>query len=431
MKIIENPERASWDKILERPGINFESLMSSVGLILDDVRKNGDKAVKEYTKRFDKVELNEIAVSEAELNSAKDEIDEDLKKAIEVARRNIEQFHLAQKMGLVSCETTPGVKCWLKTVAIQKVGLYIPGGTAPLLSSVLMLGVPAVIAGCKEIVICSPPNKNGKIHPAILYAAGILGIKNIFKIGGAQAVAAMAYGTETVPRVYKIFGPGNQYVTAAKMKVSLENTAIDLPAGPSELAIIADNTSDPSFVAADLLAQAEHGVDSQVLLVSKSASLLEKVQEQLEIQLETLPRKEIAKKALENSTIILLRNDDLIVDLINTYAPEHLTIVTSNYHEIADRIVNAGAVFLGNFTPESAGDYASGTNHTLPTNGMAKAYSGVNLNSFMKKISYQEISKYGLFNLGPTVEKLAEAEELHAHKNSVRIRITKFSNTYK
>ena len=431
MNIIKNPEKELWKSILERPSINFESLMNSVGDILKDVKERGDAAVKEYTLKYDKIKLDEIAVSEVELTFAKYEIDEELKKAIKVARTNIELFHNAQIPELISLETAPGVKCWQKSLPIEKVGLYIPGGTAPLLSTVLMLGIPAKIAGCREIILCTPPDKNGKIHSTILYAAELLGIKKIFKIGGAQAIAAMAYGTESVPRVYKIFGPGNQYVTAAKLKVSLENTAIDMPAGPSEVAVIADSSSDPSFVASDLLSQAEHGIDSQVLLVTKSASFIEKVQAEISLQLEKLPRREIAKKALDNSKIILMKDDDAIVELINTYAPEHLIIATENYNKICDRIVNAGSVFLGPYTPESAGDYASGTNHTLPTNGNAKAYSGINLNSFMKKITYQEITKYGLFNIGPSVEKLAEAEELEAHKQAVRIRITKFANNYK
>jgi histidinol dehydrogenase len=431
MNIIKNPKRELWNSLLARPTIDFESLMNSVGDILKNVKEKGDVAVKEYSLKFDKVKLDDLAVSDVEIACAKFEVDEDLKKAIDVARKNIEQFHAAQMHGIISCETTPGVKCWQKAVAIERVGLYIPGGTAPLLSTVLMLGIPATLAGCREIVLCTPPDKNGKIHSTILYAAKLLGIKKIFKIGGAQAIAAMAYGTESVPKVYKIFGPGNQYVQAAKMKVSLENVAIDMPAGPSELAVIADDSSIPAFVASDLLSQAEHGIDSQVLLVTKSISLIEKVKAEIEVQLKALPRKDIARKALDNSKIILMENDDEIVDLINSYAPEHLIVVTENYMVIAERIFNVGSVFLGNFTPESAGDYASGTNHTLPTNGTAKAYSGVNLNSFMKKITYQEISKYGLFNIGPSVEKLAVAEELEAHQNSVRIRITKFANNYK
>jgi len=405
--------------------------MASVSEILDDVKKRGDQALVDYTEKYDKVKLEELAVTEVELTFAKHETDDDLKKAINVAKANIEQFHAAQKLSTVNVETTPGVKCWQKTLPIEKVGLYIPGGTAPLLSTVLMLGIPAKMAGCREIVLCTPPDKQGKIHPAILYVADLLGINKVFKIGGAQAIAAMAYGTESVPKVYKIFGPGNQYVQAAKMKVSLEKTAIDMPAGPSEVAIIADDSSDPAFVASDLLSQAEHGVDSQVLLVTSSNTLIEKVQVELDHQLEVLPRKDIAKQALDNSKIILMQDEDQIVELINEYAPEHLIIVTKNYPDLAGRIVNAGSVFLGNYSPESAGDYASGTNHTLPTNGTAKAYSGVNLDSFTKKMTFQELTEYGLFNIGPSVEKMAEAEHLEAHRNAVRIRVTKVANNYK
>ncbi len=431
MNIIKNPGKELWSTLLERPAIDFESLMNSVSEILGDVKKRGDQALIDYTVKFDKVKLVDLAVTEVELTFAKHEIDDDLKKAIGVARSNIEQFHAAQKHSTVNVETTPGVKCWQKTLPIEKVGLYIPGGTAPLLSTVLMLGIPAKMAGCREIVLCTPPDKQGKIHPAILYVADILGISKVFKIGGAQAIAAMAYGTESVPQVYKIFGPGNQYVQAAKMKVSLEKTAIDMPAGPSEVAVMADDSSDASFVASDLLSQAEHGVDSQVLLVTTSSALIEKVQLELDKQLKNLPRKDIAGKALDNSKIILMNDEDDMVELINEYAPEHLIIVTKNYRALADRIINAGSVFLGGFSPESAGDYASGTNHTLPTNGTAKAYSGVNLDSFTKKLTFQELTEYGLFNIGPSVEKMAEAEHLEAHKNAVRLRVTKVANNYK
>lgn len=429
MNIIKYPEKKLWKSLLERPNLDFESLMQTVGTILNEVRNRGDEAIREFTLKFDKVQLDDLMVSEVEITSSKFEVDEALKKAIAVATANIRQFHQAQKPELVSLETTPGVKCWQKSVPIEKVGLYIPGGTAPLVSTVMMLGVPASLAGCREIVICTPPDPNGKIHPAILYTADLLGIKKIFKIGGAQAIAAMAYGTESVPKVYKIFGPGNQYVNAAKLKVSLENIAIDIPAGPSEVAILADDTCNPAFVASDLLSQAEHGTDSQVLLVTLSRDLIGKVQAELEKQLQQLPRRDIAKKALDHSKIVLLKNTDEMVDLMNEYAPEHLIIVTDNYRELAERISNAGSVFLGDYTPESAGDYASGTNHTLPTNGTAKAYSGVNLNSFMKKISFQEITKYGLFNIAPAIERLSDAEALKAHGNAVRIRLANTSKS--
>jgi histidinol dehydrogenase len=427
MNIIKYPEKALWKSILERPVMDFESLMTTVGEILSEVKTRGDQAVRDFTYKFDKVKLDELQVSEVEITSAKFEVGPELVKAIETARKNILQFHQAQKPELVSIETTPGVKCWQKSVPIEKVGLYIPGGSAPLISTVLMLGVPAALAGCREVVLCTPPDKNGKIHPAILYTANLLGIKKIFKMGGAQAIAAMAYGTESVPKVYKIFGPGNQFVNAAKMKVSLEYVAVDLPAGPSELAIIADDTCNPAYVASDLLSQAEHGPDSQVMLVTLSQELIARVQTELEAQMMKLPRKEIAKKALDISKILLMKNTGEIVELINEYAPEHLIIVTENYRELAEKITNAGSVFLGDYTPESAGDYASGTNHTLPTNGTAKAYSGVNLNSFMKKISFQEITKYGLFNIAPAIETLAEAEALEAHGNAVRVRLGKLN----
>ena len=347
MNIIKNPGKETWSKLLERPSIDFGSLMTSVTEILDDVKKRGDQALKDYTEKFDKVRLEELAVTDVELAFAKHEVDDELKKAIGIAKENISQFHAAQILSTVNVETTPGVKCWQKTLPIDKVGLYIPGGTAPLLSTVLMLGIPAKMAGCREIVLCTPPDKNGKIHPAILYVADLLGITRVFKIGGAQAIAAMAYGTQSVPKVYKIFGPGNQYVQAAKMKVSLERTAIDMLAGPSEVAVIADESSDAAFVASDLLAQAEHGIDSQVLLVTRSNEMIEKVQAELDKQLKNLPRRDIAKKALDNSKIILMDDEEKMVELINEYAPEHLIIVTKNYTELAGRIINAGSVFLG------------------------------------------------------------------------------------
>ena len=430
MNIIKNPERNQWPEILSRPSFDFEALMNSVASILSNVKKNGDKALIEYTKEFDHAEMEEFRVSEVEITAAGFKVDEKLKNAIQLAKSNIEKFHSIQKHPLVSCETSPGVTVWQKSLAIEKVGLYIPGGTAPLLSTVLMLGIPAKLAGCSEIIICSPPNQDGSIDPTILFTANLLGIRDIFKLGGAQAIAAMAYGTESVPRVYKIFGPGNQYVTAAKLKVSLENVAIDMPAGPSELAIIADRTSNPAFIASDLLSQAEHGADSQVIMVSTSESMINRVLEEIDIQLADLPRKDLAKKSLDNSKFLLLKDENAVVDLINEYAPEHLSIVTENYKDLSNRIVNAGSVFLGKYTPESAGDYASGTNHTLPTNGNARAYSGVNIASFMKKISYQEISKYGLFNIGPAVERMAAAEDLEAHRRAVSVRM-KGLNNYK
>jgi histidinol dehydrogenase len=431
MKIIKYPGRNQWDEILARPVLNFESLTNSVGTILHDVRKRGDVALIEYTEKFDKVKLSELRVSETEITSAKSLVPDNLKKALKASMDNIKNFHEGQKFDLPVAQTSPGVKCWQKSVPIEKVGLYIPGGTAPLISTVLMLGIPAKLAGCKEIILCSPPDSNGKVHPAILYTAGLLGISNIFKIGGAQAIAAMAYGTETVPKVYKIFGPGNQYVTAAKMIVSIESTAIDMPAGPSEVAIIADDTAVPEYIASDLLSQAEHGIDSQVILISTSEKLIVEVRNELDTQLEKLPRKLIATEALKNSKYILVENDDLMVEIINEYAPEHLIIATSNYNQLAEKIVNAGSVFLGNYSPESAGDYASGTNHVLPTNGYAKAYSGVNVDNFMKKISFQELTKYGLFNIGPSVEIMADAEDLWGHKNAVHVRLNAVSKTYK
>jgi histidinol dehydrogenase len=430
MNRIINPEKSAWSQILERPVLDIKPLMKDVEGILENVKLNGDKALREYCLKFDKVKLDELKVSKVERKMAKHEVSASLSKAIDVARRNIELFHRSQTPSIVIRETTPGVKCWLKSIPIQKVGLYIPGGTAPLISTVLMLGVPATIAGCQEIVLCTPPNKDGKIDSAILYAADLLGIKNIYKVGGAQAIAAMAYGTESVPKVYKIFGPGNQYVTAAKLKVSLENVAIDMPAGPSELAVIADDTCIPEFIASDLLSQAEHGIDSQVILVSKSESLLDKVEVALEEQLKNLPRKAIAEQSLAKSKMILLENDEAIMELINEYAPEHLIIMSENFNELAEKVINAGSVFLGKYSAESAGDYATGTNHTLPTNGMAKAYSGIGTSSFMKRLSFQQLSSYGLFNIGNTIEELAMAEDLFAHKNAISIRLKEFKRQH-
>lgn len=430
MNIIKYPKRENWELHLERPRINFDKIQASVSDILKDVKKNGDEALIRLTREFDKVELKYLKVSKVAITASKFEVPQALKEAILEAKNNIEKFHSIQKNPIVSCETTPGVTVWQKSLPIEKVGLYIPGGSAPLLSTVLMLGIPAMLAGCKEVILCTPPNKNGNVDPAILYTADILGIKKIFKLGGAQAIGAMAYGTESIPAVYKIFGPGNQYVTAAKMKVCMQNIAIDMPAGPSELAVMADESSNAAFIASDLLSQAEHGPDSQVLLTTTSELMIERVQEEIEKQIKTLPRKEIAKQALDNSRFFLMNDTDEMVDLINQYAPEHLSIVTADFKDITAKIVNAGSVFMGDYTPESAGDYASGTNHTLPTNGNAKAYSGVSLSSFMKKISYQEISKYGLFNIGPAVERMAAAEDLQAHRNAVSIRMSN-ANNYK
>jgi len=423
MNIIKYPAESRWNDVLCRPVADCGKLQEIVSAILDAVKCRGDQAVKEYELKFDHVKLTQLRVTEKEIADAEKQIPEELKEAILTAKANIEKFHATQKTELPRIETTQGVVCWQKSVAIEKVGLYIPGGTAPLFSTVLMLAVPAKIAGCKEIVLCSPPDREGKIHPAVLFAAMVSGVDKIFKTGGVQAIGAMAYGTETVPKVYKIFGPGNQYVTLAKQLVGLRDVAIDMPAGPSEVEVIADETANPAFVAADLLSQAEHGVDSQSILATDSLPLAEKVVHEIEVQLDSLPRKEIAGKALTNSRIIVLQTDDEIVAFTNRYAPEHLIIETRNCHEIAGRIVNAGSVFLGHYTPESAGDYASGTNHTLPTNGYARAYSGVNLDSFVKKITFQEISKEGILNLGKTIQIMAEHEALHAHKNAVTLRM--------
>lgn len=423
MQIIQYPPKSSWNELLARPVHDSTSLFGTVQSVLDDVRLNGDAAVKKYTARFDGVETPTIEVTKEEIQNAEKEVTPLLKQAIEMARRNIWKFHAEQQFETKEIQTTPGVYCWQKAVAIEKVGLYIPGGTAPLFSTVLMLAVPAGIAECKEIILCTPPGKDGKVHPAVLYAAKISGVHRIFKIGGTQAIAAMAYGTETVPKVYKIFGPGNQYVTAAKQLVSLRDVAIDMPAGPSEVEVLADESANPAFVAADLLSQAEHGTDSQSVLITTSESLIEKVIEEVQAQLETLPRRDLAAKSLENSKIILLKTMEEAVEMTNAYAPEHLIISTRYYKGVAENIVNAGSVFLGNYTPESAGDYASGTNHTLPTNGYARMYSGVNLDSFIRKITFQEISKEGLTNLSNAIILMAENEELQAHSNAVKLRL--------
>ena len=423
MKKILYPNKSEWAEMLRRPVLNVETLFENVGTILKEVRTNGDKAVIEYEERFDKVKLESLAVSETEIKEAEKEVPIELKVAILLAQRNIYTFHKKQKFEGKKVETMEGVTCWQKAVGIEKVGLYIPGGTAPLFSTVLMLAVPAKIAGCKEIVLCTPPNKEGKINPAILYAAQVAGVSKIFKAGGVQAIGAMAYGTESVPKVYKIFGPGNQYVMAAKQQVAMNGVAIDMPAGPSEVEVIADETANPAFVAADLLSQAEHGVDSQVVLITTSEKLLDEVEYEVQHQLSRLPRWQIAEKSLANSKLILVKDMDEVIELTNEYAPEHLIIETKNYMELAERVVNAGSVFLGSYTPESAGDYASGTNHTLPTNGYAKAYSGVSLDSFIRKITFQEISREGIQNIGPAIEVMAAHEQLDAHKNAVTVRL--------
>ncbi len=423
MQIIRYPERLEWASILVRPQFDTSSLNNTVSAVLADIRGRGDKAILEYEERFDKVKLSSLTVTREEIEASESLVSEELKAAIRLAKRNIQTFHRSQIFESKKIETIQGVTCWQKAVAIEKVGLYIPGGTAPLFSTVLMLAVPAKIAGCKEIVLCTPPNKEGKIHPAILFAAQEAGVDKIFKIGGIQAIGAMAYGTQNVPKVYKIFGPGNQYVMAAKQLVSLRDVAIDMPAGPSEVQVIADDTANPAFVAADLLSQAEHGADSQVILTTTSERFIADVLQEIEQQLVELPRREIAEKALQNSKLILLRNNREIIDMTNQYAPEHLIIETSDYMDIADQVINAGSVFLGHYTPESAGDYASGTNHTLPTNGYATAYSGVNLDSFVKKITFQKITKDSIRNLGPAIEVMAENEELYAHKNAVTLRL--------
>lgn len=423
MKIFEHPAKKDWKKILERPVQDLAIIEKKVLPILEGVKKNGDKTLKQLTEKFDGVSLKDLKVHPQELAEASKLVSEELKKAINIAFENIQAFHGAQSEGVKQVETIPGVLCWRKSVGIPKVGLYIPGGSAPLFSSVLMLGIPARIAGCQEVVLCTPPDKNGKIHPAILYCAELLAIKKIYKLGGAQAIAAMAFGTESVPKVDKIFGPGNQYVTAAKQLVSKDGIAIDMPAGPSEVAVLADSSGKASYIAADLLSQAEHGPDSQVIFMTMDKKLLAEVQVQVEEQLELLPRKELARQSLENSRLILVRDVEEAVEMVNEYAPEHLILQLHNAEIITEKIKNAGSVFLGNFTPEAAGDYASGTNHTLPTNGYAKAYSGVSLDSFVKKITFQQISATGLKALGPVIEQMAEAEQLHAHKNAVSIRL--------
>lgn len=423
MKTILNPAQKDWSSILQRPTKTVDDIEATVNQVFGDVQKNGDTAVNKYTQLFDGVTLANNLVSSSEIEEAKKLISSELKEAIITAQKNITAFHLAQKTTKVFVETTNGVECWQEKRPIQKVGLYIPGGTAPLFSTVLMLAIPAQIAGCKEIVLCSPPNKEGKIHPAILFAANLCGVIKIIKVGGIQAVAGLTFGTKAIPQVYKIFGPGNQFVTVAKQLATKYGVAIDMPAGPSELLVVADDSAKASYVASDLLSQAEHGADSQVILVSTSQKLIDEVAIEIENQLKELPRIEIAKKAIENSKSILMANDEIALALINEYGPEHFIVCTNNNDYYIDNIANAGSVFIGNYTPESAGDYASGTNHTLPTNGFSKAYSGVNLDSFTKSITFQKISKEGIQNIGNAIEIMAEAEGLQAHKNAVTMRL--------
>ena len=423
MKIIRYPKKEQWAEICERPHLDMTQLQNTVSSVLCDIREKGDVAVRMYEQRFDHVELSALAVTEKEIDEAETLISQELKKAIKLAHENIYKFHETQKFSGKKITTKKGVVCWQKSVPIERVGLYIPGGTAPLFSTVLMLAAPAKIAGCKDIVLCTPPNREGKVHPAILVAARTAGVNKIFKIGGVQAIGAMSYGTESVPKVYKIFGPGNQYVMAAKQQVSMGDVAIDMPAGPSEVCVLADKSANATFVAADLLSQAEHGIDSQVLMITTSAEMLTMVQQEVEKQLCQLPRKEIAAKALENSRLVLVKSDEEMMELSNAYAPEHLIIQTSNYEEMAEQVVNAGSVFLGKYACESAGDYASGTNHTLPTHGYATAYSGVNLDSYCRKITFQHLSEDGIKQIGHAVELMAEAEQLDAHKNAMTVRL--------
>lgn len=430
MKVYNNPDSSEWADICLRPHLDVSSLNSAVSGILDDVRLRGDEAVKEYEAKFDHAVLGELMVSEEEKAEAMASIDCELLEAIKLAHDNIYKFHKAQLMSVCKVETAPGVVCWQKQLPIERVGLYIPGGTAPLFSTVLMLATPAKIAGCSEIVLCTPPMADGKVNPAILAAADVVGVEKVFKIGGVQAIGAMAYGTQSVPKVYKIFGPGNQYVMAAKQHVSLHEVAIDMPAGPSEVCVIADAESNAEFVAADLLSQAEHGIDSQVLLISTSEEKIDSVQQQIELQLAKLPRREIAMKTLEYSKAVLVQNTDEAIDLSNAYAPEHLIISTADYERLAERVVNAGSVFLGEYACESAGDYASGTNHTLPTHGYATAYNGVNIDSFMRKVTFQHLSAEGIRSIGRTVEVMAAAEHLDAHRNAMSVRMAKLNSTH-
>ena len=423
MKTYRYPKETEWEELLRRPTKDATELNDVVASVLRDIRERGDEAVREYELKFDKAHLTDLAVSEAEMQEAEGLVSDELKQALQLAHQNIHTFHAAQRFETKKCQVTEGVTCWQQAIPIERVGLYIPGGTAPLFSTVLMLATPAKIAGCSEIVLCTPPNREGKVNPAILVAARIAGVNRIFKIGGVQAIGSMAYGTESVPKVYKIFGPGNQFVMCAKQQVSLHDVAIDMPAGPSEVEVLADDSARADFVAADLLSQAEHGVDSQVLLVTTCEGLLAKVEAEVERQLALLPRNEIARQALEHSKMILVHNDDEMMRLTNQYAPEHLIIETRNYMELAARVVNAGSVFLGHLTPESAGDYASGTNHTLPTNGYAVAYNGVNLDSYQRKVTFQELTEEGLRQIGHAVELMAENEQLDAHKRAMALRL--------
>ena len=423
MKVINEPSTNEWASIIERPIFDAAQLNDKVNAIINEVVVDGDAALKKFTLQFDRVSINEFKVTAEKIAAAENLISAGLKTAIQLAKVNIEVFHNSQIQQVERIETMPGVWCWRKSVGIEKVGIYIPGGSAPLFSTVLMLGVPAKMAGCKEIILCTPPNEQGEINPAILYAASLVGVTAIYSVGGAQAIAAMAYGTAIIPKVYKIFGPGNQYVTAAKQLVQQNGMAIDMPAGPSEVCVWADENAIPSFVAADLLSQAEHGPDSQVILVANHKAIVDAIQLEIDLQLITLPRKDIAVKALANSKAIILSNQDQAIDLINAYAPEHLILAIDNALQIADKIINAGSVFIGNYSPESVGDYASGTNHTLPTNGHANAYSGVSLDSFVKKITFQQLTERGLMNIAPTVIEMAEAEGLQAHSNAVSVRL--------
>ena len=428
MQVFPYPDKANWPQLLQRPTINNTLLQKQVGKIIEDVRKGGDSALKRFAKKFDQISIRNLQVTEKEILQASTLLSDELKDAISSAEKNIRKFHLTQKEEIKHVETSAGVTCWRKSLPINRVGLYIPGGTAPLFSTILMLGIPASIAGCKEIVLCTPPSKDGTIHPAILFTASMVGITEIYKCGGAQAIAAMAYGTSSISKVDKIFGPGNQYVTAAKQMVQMEGVAIDMPAGPSEVCVYADATAEPDYVAADLLSQAEHGADSQVLLVATEMTIIEKVLKALEKQVGTLSRSDIANKSLENSRAILVNNTDEAMELINQYAPEHFIIASNSYSDLVEKVENAGSVFLGNYTPESAGDYASGTNHTLPTNGYAKAYSGVSLDSFVKKVTFQHISASGIQLLGKTIITMAEAEGLDAHAHAVRVRLNNIKN---
>ncbi len=428
MKIINNPQRKDWQELLKRPTQTVEDIETTVAQIFDEVHDKGDVAIAKYTSFFDGVSIENIVVSRKEIDDSEAKVSDELKSAILLAKSNIEIFHTAQKTTKISIDTTAGVTCWQEKRAIEKVGLYIPGGTAPLFSTVLMLAIPAAIAGCKEIVLCSPPDKNSAIHPAILYTAKLCGVSKIYKVGGIQAIAGMTFGTDEIPKVSKIFGPGNQFVTVAKQLATKHGVAIDMPAGPSELLVVADDTADAAFVASDLLSQAEHGIDSQVILVSTSKDMLTKVASEITKQIDALPRKAIAEKAIENSRLIYVADDQTALELINEYGPEHFIICTKNEAFYIDEIVNAGSVFIGNYTPESAGDYASGTNHTLPTNGFSKAYSGVNLDSFMKSMTFQKITKEGLRKIGSAIEIMAEAEGLQAHKNAVSLRLKSLNN---